>query len=381
MKNLISLGVFLLILFSVQVNAQEQPVLQVRPTGRILMDGGLFHSDNKNFVDGIAIPDVRVGVKATYGKYKAKVDIGYAYGKVSLKDIFVERQFSPHALVRVGNFVHQFGLQSSTSSSMKVTMEEPTSNEAFFNCRLIGAMFVYDKDDFFGTASVHVESEALKKKSNELGKMGYGVMSRLVYRPLHDTGMLFQLGISGAYETPRYNSDPALNHTSFDLGANFPTRIAKVRAVNALIPDARNLIKFTPEMIAGYGPVALEAQYYYLQVNRKKDFKDYKASGAYGILRGLLIGGNYKHSHTDCGIATPAPGSLECVIGYNYTDMSDASSNIYGGRLKDVSFTVNYYINKYMIWRFRYSYTRTTDRLGVENQSLNAFQTRFQVIF
>ena len=57
MKNLISLGVFLLILLSVQVNAQEQSVLKIRPTGRILMDGGLFHSDNKNFVDGVAIPD------------------------------------------------------------------------------------------------------------------------------------------------------------------------------------------------------------------------------------------------------------------------------------------------------------------------------------
>ena len=45
MKNLISLGVFLLILLSVQVNAQEQSVLKIRPTGRILMDGGLFHSD------------------------------------------------------------------------------------------------------------------------------------------------------------------------------------------------------------------------------------------------------------------------------------------------------------------------------------------------
>ncbi len=55
MKNLVSLGVFLLILLSVQVNAQEQSVLQIRPTGRILMDGGLFHSDNKNFVDGVAI--------------------------------------------------------------------------------------------------------------------------------------------------------------------------------------------------------------------------------------------------------------------------------------------------------------------------------------
>lgn len=31
MKNLVSLGVFLLILLSVQVNAQEQSVLQIRP--------------------------------------------------------------------------------------------------------------------------------------------------------------------------------------------------------------------------------------------------------------------------------------------------------------------------------------------------------------
>lgn len=85
MKNLVSLGVFLLILLSVQVNAQEQSVLQIRPTGRILMDGGLFHSDNKNFVDGVAIPDARIGVKATYGKYKAKVDIGLCVWKGQFK--------------------------------------------------------------------------------------------------------------------------------------------------------------------------------------------------------------------------------------------------------------------------------------------------------
>lgn len=68
MKNLVSLGVFLLILLSVQVNAQEQSVLQIRPTGRILMDGGLFHSDNKNFVDGVAIPDARIGCKSNLWK-------------------------------------------------------------------------------------------------------------------------------------------------------------------------------------------------------------------------------------------------------------------------------------------------------------------------
>ena len=101
----------------------------------------------------------------------------------------------------------------------------------------------------------------------------------------------------------------------------------------------------------------------------------------YGILRGLLIGGNYRYSHTDCGIATPDSGSLECVFGYNYTDMSDTQSHIYGGRLNDVSFTVNYYINKYMIWRVRGSYTTTTDRINTPNTKLALIETRLQIKF
>ena len=124
MKNLVSLGVFLLILLSVQVNAQEQSVLQIRPTGRILMDGGLFHSDNKNFVDGVAIPDARIGVKQpmeniSESGYRLCVWKGQFKRHICRKTIFLT------CVTTCRNFVHQFGLQSSTSSSMKVTMEEP----------------------------------------------------------------------------------------------------------------------------------------------------------------------------------------------------------------------------------------------------------------
>ena len=65
MKNLVSLGVFLLILLSVQVNAQEQSVLQIRPTGRILMDGGLFNSYNTTLLNGGTLADTRKGVKTS----------------------------------------------------------------------------------------------------------------------------------------------------------------------------------------------------------------------------------------------------------------------------------------------------------------------------
>lgn len=380
MKKYIILGALgLSLIFPSLTKAQDE--FKVSPSGRILMDGGLFDSKNKSFVDGVAVPDLRVGAKASYGKYKAKLDIGYSYGKVSLKDVFVERQLSSSSLVRAGYFVHQFGLQSSTSSSMKITMEEPASNEAFFNSRLIGAMYIHDKDDFFAAGSVHVESEAMKQSSDQLGEQGYGAMTRLVYRPLRDKGTIFHIGISGAYESPRYNTNEDLNHKSYVLGANFPTRIAKVKALQATITDAKHLYKFTPEVLAAYGPIGLESQYYYLSVDRNNGSQNYKASGAYAILRGLIKGGNYKYSNSDSGIATPGAGSLEAVVAYNYTDMSDHKAEILGGRLNDVAVGLNYYINKYMIWRFRYSYTHVTDRANVENQTLNSFQTRFQIIF
>ena len=379
MTKLMTMATIAIALLCGRMQAQENKLV-VKPTGRILLDAGWLDSDNKDLTGGLAIPDMRVGVKATYGAYKAKVDIGYAYSKISLKDIFVERTFGEHDLLRLGYFVHQFGLQSSTSSSMKITMEEPASNEAFFNSRLIGAMYMHNKGKFFGTVSFHVENEAIKKNTAETGKQGYGMMSRLVFRPLMKDGRIFQVGISGAFETPRYNSDPAYNHKTFVLKSNYPTRIAKVVAQKAEIMDAKRLFKFTPELCMAYGRLGLESQYYYVNVQRH-DQPAFKASGAYGILRGVILGKDYKYSSWDSGIATPGAGTLECVLAYNYTNLSDKGAGILGGRQRDASITLDYYINKYMTWRLRYSYTRVSNRVGFDNQSLNALQTRLQIIF
>lgn len=378
-KLLVGIIIGLFLLSYTHVKAGDK--FTVTPTGKILIDGGYLGSRNDKLTSGVAIPDLRIGAKFSYGKYKAKLDIGYAYSKISLKDVFVERQFSSSSLLRIGHFVHQFGLQSSTSSSMKITMEEPASNEAFFNSRLVGAMYVFDKNEYFATGSVFAENEIMKKSSNETGNQGYGLMSRLVYRPFRENLTLFHIGISGAFEKPRYNGNETLNHNSFILGSNFPTRIAKVKAIEATVTDAKQLYKFSPELLLGYGPVALETQYYYVNIDRKNNLKSYKASGAYAIVRGLIKGGNYKYSTSDSGITTPGGGSLECAVSYNYSDMSDNKVDLRGGRLNDVALTFNYYINKYMIWRLRYSYTHVTDRTGIDDQTLNAIQTRFQVIF
>lgn len=362
----------------------EEPKLKINPTGRILLDGALYASPQKyEFKDGFAIPDVRLGAKAQYGKWKAKIDVGFAYNKVGLKDVYFEYDFNEKNLLRGGSFIHQYGLQSATSSSMKPTMEEPISNAVFNDARQIGLMYVYNGDKFFGTGSVHVEPKAttVVLRPDQFTQEGWGFRSRLVARPLHETGKVVQVGFSGGFATPQNVNDPNTPHNSFQFKSNFPTRVAQVTAIDATVDHSMNLWKFTPELLLNYGPVALETQYFFQRVNRREGLHAYTSQGAYATLRGLILGGDYNYSMPDAGLATPKKGSLECVLSYNYTSLTDASAGIYGGRLNDLSCTFNYYINKYMIARLHYSYTHTWDRAGVGSMTLNGFMARLQIIF
>ena len=266
-------------------------------------------------------------------------------------------------------------------------MEEPQSNEAFFNGRLVGLMLMHQKDKFFGTLSLFAENEAMKKSPTVTGSQGMGMMSRLLYRPRREEGNIFHVGISGAFETPRYGEvkdntgKVTITHSSYVLKTPFPTRIAKVTAQQANIDNATFLYKFSPELLFAKGNWGLEAQYYYLNVNRKSGFEAFDASGAYAMLRTIIKGSPYAYADADGGIATPKAGAMELVAGYNYTDLSNAKAGILGGRLNDYSLTFNYYINKYMIWRVRTSYTAVGYRAGKENTNLSLIETRLQIKF
>ncbi len=369
----------------------EKPKFSIKPTGRILVDGAGYFGGNgdyteeaypsdKKFVSGAAIPDVRIGAKASYGKWKAKVDIGFGYAKLSLKDIYVEYDFNPANLLRLGYFVPQFGLNSETSSSMKPSYEEPTSNEFFYaNPRLLALMHVYDKGEFFAGTTIFVEADAMKKNATEMGKQAWGAQTRLVWRPWHEDGHALQVGCSFNYSSP--TSD---NHSGFSYTSNFPTRVSKVNLLNAQITDAKGLFKMTPEFLLIYDRFAFETQYYFMNVARKNGLDAYQAHGAYGLFRALLIGRSYGYSDSACGMATPAPKSLEIVAGYNYTNASDRRAGIMGGITNDISCTFNYYINSWMLARLRYSYTNVRDRLVdglMPDRHVNTLEARLQIIF
>ncbi len=70
----------------------------------------------------------------------------------------------------------------------------------------------------------------------------------------------------------------------------------------------QDVFKITPELLLSYGPVALESQYYYMTVSRSEGLPRYHAQGAYGILRGLLLGDKeYSYSGGNAGLELPRP--------------------------------------------------------------------------
>lgn len=366
--------------FAAAANAQENKLV-VKPSGRILMDAAFLNSSNKavdeQCVDGVNVPDIRIGMKVSYGKWEGKADIGYARGSVSPKDIFIQYNFNKENFLRGGYFVHQFGYQSSTSSSFKVSMEEPETHSAFgVGGRLVGLMYEHSDNKFMGTGSVYTDAQSFKKQTNQTGYQGTGFLTRLVYHPLIEKGNLFHVGIGLNYELA------AENRSNMEFKAPYPVRVAGINAIGAKITDAKNDFKFSGELMAAKGHVGIEGQYIFMNVDRKGDAKSYNAWGAYGNLR-FLLNNEYEYVKNDAGIATPAPKSWELVAAYNYTDMNDAKAGFHGGKLSDWALTMNYYINKYMIWRVSGHIVRAgeSDYSGFNKNTFRVIETRIQFKF
>ena len=363
--------------------AQEEPKLTVKPSGRILVDAAYINPQHQedDLKSGVGIPDMRVGVGFNYGQWKGKIDMGYAYGKVNMKDVWLQYDFDKQNFIRGGYFIHQYGFQSSTSSSFKETMEEPQSNAVFNNDRMIGLMYEYSAPKVLATASIVVETDAMKQTTDVTGNEAIGGMTRLLYRPYAERGKMFQVGISGGIEGARYNSKEELNHKQFTLSTRWPTRVAKVNSQQAVVTDAKTMYKFSPEVMYSRGRFAVIGQYFLNSITRDNNQETFTGSGAYVTLRGLLKGRDYAPNMGDGGIATPDPGNMELCLQYNYTALSDASAGILGGYLNDWAICYNFYPNKYMIWRVRASYTKVTNRSGFADNEVSILETRLQVKF
>ena len=167
-------------------------------------------------------------------------------------------------------------------------MEEPQSNAVFNNDRMMSLMFEHMDDRFLATASVVVETDAMKQTTDVTGNEAVGAMSRLLYHPFAEPGKIFHVGVSGGIEGARYDANESQNHKQFTLSTRWPTRVAKVNSQQAVVTDAKIMYKLSPEILYSFGRFAVIGQYFYNRIPRDNGLNAFRGSGAYVTLRGLV---------------------------------------------------------------------------------------------
>lgn len=353
---------------------------KISPTARALFDMAAYAPSDSLFRPGVAIPDVRLGAKATFDSFEARADVSYRFGKLYLADIYLQWNINSNSFLKGGFFVHQFGLQFATGGSHKISMEEPIAQTVFGEIRLLGAMYVWHDPKFHFAGSLFAQPEASLLRANEMGNTGVGATARFVWHPFTAPGNIFQIGVSALGQTPNYSGDrdnPVSNY-----GANFPTRVNSVKLLNASVDSVSSIFKVTPELIWVKGRVGVESQFYYLRTGRRHHLPAFQGYGAYVMARVLLNrGARYSYTSSSASLATPPAKSWELVAGYSWADLNDRHAGIFGSEANCASLTLNYYLNKYITWRVNYSYANRIEEPGLPACHANIFQTRIQFVF
>ena len=368
--------------------AQDDNNFRILPSGRVLIDGALYASPEKYmFKDGMAIPEARLGAKMYYGKWSSWIDVGIAYGKVGLRNMWIQYDFNPHNSIRVGNFLQPFGYQSPTTANNKPTFEQPIASALFTPGLQLGVMYTYLNPSIYSASSVHMESSAITNVMNYpmFNQQGYTFLTRFVWRQ-KESGInerpILQGGISFGFSSPERRLVNDIDvHDGFTNSAAFPTKVSTETALSVVVGNAKNRFKLSPELLLAYKRVALESQYFFQTISRRNNLNAFNSQSAYVTFRSILIGGDYSYDSSIAHLVHPKKNALEIVADYNYAKLSDAKAGLYGGRANSFNVTLNYYFNPYITARLNYSYTHVWDRLDYIPVTQNAFQVRLMVLF
>ena len=166
---------------------QAQEKLDIKLTGRALFDLATYSQNDAaktqdgEMIGGAGIRDMRIGFKVNYGpSWFFRGDVTFANNKVSLKDIYVQYNFSENNFLRAGHYTVPFGLSSAYGSAKKEYLEEPEGN-VYQPGRRIGLMHTISNHHLWWQYGIFADNSALTTSTDKSGPQGFtvaGCMSR-----------------------------------------------------------------------------------------------------------------------------------------------------------------------------------------------------------
>lgn len=295
-------------------------------------------------------------------------DFGFP-GRPSFMDVFMDvRQLSRLGNLRIGQWRQPFGMDGQTSVK-ELTFLERELPFAFLPFRQIGVGFRNHTVDESATWALSLFRFPTDTFGGNVGDNGgYGTAMRATALPWSskDNTRLLHLGIAYVFADPsndqvRYASPP-----EFFVAQNGSLIPPAVPSTVPLFVDtesipARNFHLFGVESGLLLGRLHMQSEAVYAVVNQIGG-ATVSLSGAYAQL-GYVLTGEARQFNRKNGVfgriipTNPVgycggSGAWELAARWSYVDLNDA--NIVGGRLNDLTFGVNWYLNRRTKFQFNY---------------------------
>ena len=315
-----------------------------------------------------------------YGNTKYKLNIGFANGNISFKDVFLEFTNIPMlGKLRAGHFKEPLRLNVLTSSKFITFMERPNLT-AFSKERSTGIMLhntfhnelLAFQIGVFGVAGNNGNDNAFNNHIRISGRLTSKInLNNNNHNFLH-------LGVSASIQKNKEGEYKVKARPSNHISPKYISTeiISHVSEIDILNLEAAWVL----------GPFSLQAEFLADIVNASKNyhFSSYYAQASY-----FITGEHrpYKNSYAGFGRLKPHKnlgnsidgnqgfGALEVAIRYNSINVQDQDIN--GGTMNDITLGLNWYLNPVSRIMLNYTFGTTNQ----ENESFNILQTRFQIDF
>ncbi len=390
-------------------NGQNYPT--ARLTGFFQADSVWFHQDSGNIQ---AVGDIQDGADFRRARLAATGDawenVGYMLemdfafpGRPSFMDVWLEvREVMGNNTVRIGQYRQPFGMDALTSVK-ELTFLERALPFAFTPFRQIGAMIYGHSDDEQMTWALSGFRFPTDTYGGNIGDSGgYGLATRLT-KLLIDNGDgngLFHIGGGYSFGNPannllRYRNQPEIFVSETGGAAQVPVGVptAVPPFVDTGLIPTQNFNLFSGELAYAIGSFYAQSEVTY-SIVQQRNSQTNSFSGAYAQFGYFLTGESRAYNRKGGVFGRVVPldtfnkdggcGAWEVAGRWSYIDLNDKS--IQGGRLTDLTFGLNWYLNQFTKFQFNYihAFLRSSPAVNgpvVNNGNADILAIRAQVDF
>lgn len=341
--------------------------------GRIQVDAYAIDDDKSALNpmgNGMELRRIRLGAYGkVFGDFKYKLDVEYAGDKVAVKDAYVETELSKGLGLKVGHFKEYYGIDNLTSDNYVSFMERAVSS-IYWPDQNMGAGLAYTDGKLWGVQGGFWTPGVANGGAGE--SSDWSVTGRAYVAPkIGDT--VVHMGLNGSYRGFESSATTKFEQRPESHGAE-----KILRTGNITMPASE--VRFGPEIAAIFGPVTLQAQYDWSEIDRGNGLPSISTEGGYAEASWFVTGENRNYSVKSGAFGrTKATNAIQLAARFSHLDLADSDlTDARRGTQNDITLGVNYYFNPKV--RLMLNYVRAdVDYTASPDETYNIVQSRLQL--